>query len=81
MLCDGNMMTWMWLGSAFWLLLAVAVLLFFVRGGFPWMRQNSSLRSEDDQAIVVLRRRFASGDIDEMEYRERLEILEIDNRQ
>lgn len=75
MWCDGNMMGWTWVGGLFWLLLAAAVVLFFVRDWFPGARQRATQPPGDDQALDLLRRRFASGDIDEREYRERLEIL------
>jgi putative membrane protein len=79
MWCDGTMMSWMWVGGAFWLLLAVVVVLFFARDRIPGARQQTSL-TDHDSALDVLRRRFASGEIDEQEYRARLEVLEIDNQ-
>jgi uncharacterized membrane protein len=80
MWCDGAMMSWMWVGGAFWLLLAVAVALFLVRDRLPGTREKTSLVAGHDPALDLLRRRFASGEIDEKEYREHLEVLDIDKQ-
>lgn len=75
---DGwNMTGWGWMGLA--PVLAIVVISLVV-----WtMLRDSSSRSvrgtEEDQALAVLRRRFASGEIDEDEFNRRRAALDRPN--
>lgn len=69
----------MWLGGVFWLVLIVGGIGLIVstvnrgpRGG------DAAPRRTEDQALGLLRERFARGDIGEDEYWERRAILERD---
>ncbi len=59
---------WFLLIPLFWITLFVILFLVF---GRRWRRRNSPSR----QAEVTLAERYAKGDIDETEYRARLEVL------
>lgn len=73
------MMSGMWFMMLFWLLLigvGVALVVWAISG-----RQRSgpgSHQPTEDTAISTLRERFARGDIDETDYRERRRTLEGD---
>jgi len=67
------------LGSIFWIVVLVALILFVIRlmgggrrhprhwmGGAPWMNQT---------ALEILRERFAKGEISKEEYEERKKVL------
>jgi putative membrane protein len=60
-----------------WLIVVVAVIAIVGRrwrkGGPPWMTARAA--SPSAAAEGVLAQRFANGDIDEVEYRARLEVL------
>ena len=59
---------WFLLIPLFWILLFALIFGIF---GRRWRRRNSPSR----QAEVTLAERYAKGDIDETEYRARLEVL------
>ncbi len=76
--CDGDMggmMTGMWMMGLLWLVLIaglVAVVgLAIFRAFGPRHREQTSV----DGPLRTLRERFARGEIDEPEYRERLSVL------
>ena len=79
MICDGGTMGGLWLMGLFWLLLiggGIALVVWAISG-----RQRSGSgphQTTDDTALSTLRERFARGDIDETEYRERRRTLEGD---
>lgn len=70
-------MAGMWLFGLLWLLIV---------GGVIWLIVRAILRGRPDQpvgaqpgqgtALVALRQRFAKGEIDEPEYRERRRVLD-----
>ena len=70
-----DMNGWGWAWMSLWLGLGIAVVALLVvlvaRG-----TATTSRRTEDDEALAVLRRRFASGEIDQDEYRRRRAELE-----
>lgn len=72
------------IGSVLWIVVLVAIIVFIVRmmgggrmhhhrhwmgGGAPWMNQN---------ALEILRERFAKGEISKEEYEERRKVLSED---
>ena len=59
----------------FWVLVAVLVRTLLWRRGGPWARGYRPGWSPRSSAEQTLATRFASGDIDEQEYRARLEVL------
>jgi putative membrane protein len=71
------MMGGMWLMGLFWLLLiggGISLVVWAISGQ---QRSGSGTRQTvDDTALSTLRERFARGDIDETEYRERRRTLE-----
>jgi putative membrane protein len=73
---DGwNMNGWGWAWMSLWMVVGAAIVallvLLLVRGSAPANR-----RSEQDEAVAILRRRFASGEIDQEEYQHRRAKLE-----
>ncbi|MGE5183702.1 MAG: SHOCT domain-containing protein [Acidobacteriota bacterium] len=58
--------------TLFWWLFWVAIVALLLATGWP--RGRASMRAEDT-AIDTLRQRYAAGEIDETEYRERLAVL------
>ncbi len=79
MMCDGDMMGWMWLGGLVWLLLiagGIALVVWAIARGTRGSSPSS--READDRAFAVLRERFARGEIDEAEYRERRRALDTE---
>lgn len=74
--CDGGMMAGMWLFGLLWLLILGGVIWLIarviMRGGTDDLKGN---RSSQDVALDALRNRFASGEIDETEFRKRSEVL------
>lgn len=74
----GDMMGWAWLWGGLWLLLiagGIALIVWAIgRGG---RRGHAGPeRPEADRALVVLRERFARGEIGEAEYRARRGVLD-----
>jgi len=51
----------MWI---FWIVVAIVVILFIT----SFSKSKSSAISKDDEALEILKNRYASGDIDEEEY-------------
>lgn len=73
---DGwDMNGWGWAWMSIWMVVAVAavvaIVLVLARGSF-----SEDRRRRDDNALEVLRRRFASGEIDEEEFERRRTRLE-----
>lgn len=77
MMCDGGMMGGMWFAGLFWLLL--------VGGGIGLVVWAITRRSgagagadglQQNQALSILRERFARGEITESEYQEQRRVLE-----
>jgi putative membrane protein len=72
---------WFFLIPLFWILLIVALFAIFgarrrrhwMHGGYGW--QNWQHAQAAGSAESVLAQRYANGDIDEKEYRARLEVL------
>ncbi|WP_020682366.1 SHOCT domain-containing protein [Marinobacterium rhizophilum] len=73
---DGMMFGHGW-GMLLWLLLLLLVLWAFVR---LLLGRDSSDRSRQKTARDILDERFASGEIDEDEYRNRLKVLKEEDR-
>lgn len=67
----------MWFGGGFmwlfWIVLIVA-LVFLVKG----LAGNSSDRSKENTPLSILEKRYASGEIDDEEYRHKRRELEAD---
>lgn len=73
------MMDGMWFMMLFWLLLLGGGVALVVWAISSRQRSGSGPRqTTDDTALSTLRERFARGDIDETEYRERRRTLEGD---
>ena len=70
---------WWLLIPLFWILFFVALFAFFGRrwrrGGPPWAYGDPRVGGGSRGAESTLAERFANGDIDEVEYRARLEVL------
>jgi putative membrane protein len=74
----GGMGGWMWLAGFIWLALilgGIALVVWAVSRGLG-ARGGSGSGSDRDPALGALRERFARGEIDETEYRERRRTLE-----
>ena len=78
--CDGDMMMGgMMLGGLLWFLLiagGIALIVWVIARG-----AGSGTRSgprDDDRARSTLRERFARGEIDEAEYRQRRQALDVE---
>ena len=70
------MMASMWLMGFLWLVIVgggVGLIVWAILRGRSGDRHGS--RAAEDGALIALRNRFANGEIDEAEYRERREIL------
>jgi len=63
-------------GMLFWVLILVAVVWLVVRTVNAADRRQRDGHGERDEALDLLRRRFASGDIDAEEFERRLAILQ-----
>lgn len=66
----------MGIGMLFWLLVLVAVVWIVVRTISAADRRQADGRGDRDEALDLLRRRFASGEIDAEEYEQRLALLQ-----
>ena len=70
-----DMSGWGWAWMSLWMMLGTVVaallVVLLVRG-----TASSNRRTEEDEALTTLRRRFASGEIDQDEYRRRRAELE-----
>lgn len=72
----GHMVGWTWFWFfewIFWIALMVLVVLWIARSG-----RGGTFRSampEEDQAVAILRERYARGEIDKQEYEARLADL------
>lgn len=76
MWCHDGMMSSMWIGGLFWLLIAAAGIVLLVwLVGRGRTGDDSPPGSSTDRALSILRERLASGEIDETEYRTRLRLL------
>lgn len=60
-----------WGMHLFWWIFWFALIMILVGTGWP----KSRLGNHHDRAIEALRERYASGEIDEAEYRDRLAVL------
>ena len=67
---------WFLLIPLFWILLFI--LFFALARRFWWGRRFSEMQGAGAES--VLRERYARGEIDETEYRQRLEVLRTDRR-
>lgn len=78
--CGGDMMSgWMWFGGLFWFLLiagGIALIVWVVARGASG--GTDTVPRADDRALSTLRERFARGEIDEAEYRQRRQALEAE---
>lgn len=63
-----------WLWWAFWIVLALVIILAFWRVGADRRDTRRAIR-EEERAEEALRRRFADGEIDEDEFARRLKVL------
>jgi len=72
---DGGGWLMMGIGMAFWVLVLVAVVWLVVRTVNAVDRRQADGRGERDEALDLLRRRFASGEIDAEEFEQRLALL------
>jgi len=73
---DGGGWLMMGFGMLFWVLLLVAVVWLVVRTVNAADRRQADGRGERDEAVDLLRRRFASGEIDTEEFERRLALLQ-----
>lgn len=60
-----------WGMHVFWWIFWIALVMLLAVTGWPRSRMSAS-----DRAIETLRARYAAGEIDEAEYRERLAVLQ-----
>jgi putative membrane protein len=76
--CGGDMMGgWMWFGGLLWFALiagGIALIVWVIARGAVSGTRTTPLA--DDRALSTLRERFARGEIDEAEYRQRRQALE-----
>lgn len=76
--CGGDMMGgWMWFGGLLWFALiagGVALIVGVITRGTSSGARLAPMA--DDRALSTLRERFARGEIDEAEYRQRRQALE-----
>jgi putative membrane protein len=73
---DGGGWLMMGFGMLFWAIVLVAVVWLVVRTVSTADRRQDDGRGERDEAVDLLRRRFASGDIDTEEFERRLALLQ-----
>ena len=66
----------MGIGMLFWLLVLVAVVWIVVRTISVADRRHADRQSDRDEALDLLRRRFANGEIDAEEFEQRLALLQ-----
>lgn len=66
----------MGIGMLVWVLVLVAVVWLVVRAVNTADRRQADGRGERDEALDLLRRRFANGDIDADEFERRLSLLQ-----
>lgn len=66
----------MGIGTLLWVVVLVAVVWLVVRTINAADRRQSDGRGDRDQALDLLRRRFANGEIDAEEYEQRLALLQ-----
>ncbi len=64
------------IGMLFWVVILVAVVWLVVRTINAADRRQADGRGDRDEALDVLRRRFANGEIDAEEFEQRLTILQ-----
>ena len=81
--CGGDMMGgWMWFGGLLWFLLiagGIALIVWVIaRGSSSGAPSVPRGAMGDDRALSVLRERFARGEIDETEYRQRRQALDTE---
>ena len=69
---------WMWFGGGYmWLFWVVLVIVIVIVGRNMAANSNgSSVSSNDETPLTILKKRFAKGEIDEDEYRRRSKELE-----
>lgn len=73
---DGGAWLMMGIGMLFWVLVLVVVVWLVVRMVNAADRRPADGRGERDEALELLRRRFASGEIDAEEFERRLALLQ-----
>ena len=66
----------MGIGMLIWIVILVAVVWLVVRTINAADRRQADGRGDRDEALDLLRRRFASGEIDAEEYEQRLALLQ-----
>ncbi len=66
----------MGIGMLFWVVILVAVVWLVVRTINAADRRQADGRGDRDEALDVLRRRFANGEIDAEEFEQRLTLLQ-----
>ena len=66
----------MGIGMLFWIVILVAVVWLVVRTINAADRRQADGRGDRDEALDVLRRRFANGEIDAEEFEQRLTLLQ-----
>jgi putative membrane protein len=78
--CNGDMMGgWMWFGSLLWFALiagGIALIVWVIARGAASGTRTAP--PADDRALSTLRERFARGEIDEAEYRQRRQTLDAE---
>lgn len=73
---DGGGWLMMGIGMLVWVLVLLAVVWLVVRTVYASDRRQGDGRGERDEALDLLRRRFANGDIDAEEFERRLALLQ-----
>ena len=65
----------MWFGWLFWLVLIV-VLIWAVKSFLDNQNKGTSVKDSSADALDILKRRFANGEIDEEEFQRRKQLLQ-----
>lgn len=73
---DGGGWLMMGIGTLFWVLILVGVVWLVVRAVNAGDRRQADGGGGRDEALDLLRRRFASGEIDAEEFEQRLGLLQ-----
>ena len=73
---DGGGWLMMGIGMLVWVIVLVAVVWLVVRAVSTADLRQTHGRGEHDEALDLLRRRFASGEIDAEEFEQRLALLQ-----
>ncbi|MFQ5795433.1 MAG: SHOCT domain-containing protein [Candidatus Bipolaricaulia bacterium] len=79
MMWDGGSMWWMWLWPLLFIALIGGIVYAVVRGATQTQTRPPTQGETGDEAMEILRRQYARGEIDEEEFEQRRRVL-ADNR-